>query len=97
RDHSSAHGRAIRDTIQAARLRELTRVGAGPLASLAAQHANYLATRDAAGLTTPAAALEQAGLLLIAADAMAQAAGLHRRDRASDAAAATAARALALA
>jgi DNA-binding NarL/FixJ family response regulator len=79
------------DPTQAARLAELAVRVYGPRSDAAASHAAALAAGDAGGLTAAGEALESCGLLLLAADATAQAAVVHRRlGRTADALAAAA-------
>jgi len=66
------------DRSQAAPLAVLARVVDGPRAPAAAAHAAGLAARDPVAVLEASAALEDAELLLFAADAAAQAAVLHR-------------------
>lgn len=71
------HATRFGDRTTAARLAELTDIVYGPVVGLLARHAAAFAAGDAAALDSVSADFEQAGLLLAAADAAAQAASLH--------------------
>ncbi|AGB23016.1 response regulator containing a CheY-like receiver domain and an HTH DNA-binding domain [Mycobacterium sp. JS623] len=71
------HAARFGDGTVAARLASVAECAHGPLAGLYADHAAALAARDGDALDAACAAFEQAGLLLSAADAAAQAALLH--------------------
>ena len=71
------HAARFGDRTVGARLTELTKLVAGPVIGLQAQHATAVAAHDAGRLDELSVRFEDAGLLLSAADSAAQAAVLH--------------------